>query len=463
VDDQTPGALVPLAPDGLALATYDDGPVPTDERAEVAVLGSLLIDPEAVVTIAAFLKPEDFHNARCRRVYEVIVGLYERRETVDFVTVASELERTGQLALVGGAATLTTMVNAAPTSLHAEDYGRRVERTALLRRLIGAGHQIIALGRDNPPSVDDALNQAEQILFELSQRRVTQDFVPLRKALQDFFDQIDQLQQHRGEIVGTPTGFADLDKLTGGFHEADLIVLAARPSVGKSAFAFNLARNAAVQGHGAAIFSLEMSVEQIVQRMLCSEASVDSQRLRQGYIDEYEWRRISEAFGVLSETPIWFDDTPAISTMELRMKARRLKAEHDIKLIIVDYIQLMQGRGLENRVQEVSEISRSLKQLARELRVPVVALSQLSRAIETRQDHRPVLSDLRESGSIEQDADIVMFIHREELYNPTTDRRNIADLIVAKHRNGPTASIPLRFFPGQIKFADLEIYRTAEP
>jgi replicative DNA helicase len=444
------------------LSVLDRAP-PSDERAERALLGALLIDPEAIVAIAPFLEPAHFYRARHGRIYEAVVALYERRATADFVSVASELEQNGQLELVGGTAYLTALINAAPTSLHAEAYARIVERCGLMRRLIGAANDIAAIGYENPPDVDEALDRAEQALFDVSQRRVQQDFVTLRKGLQDFFDQIEQLQEQRGEVIGVPSGFADLDKLTGGLHPADLIIVAARPSVGKSAFAFNLARNAAVVGGaGVAVFSLEMSIEQIVQRMLCSEASVDSQRLRQGYIDEHEWRRISEAFGVLSEAPIWFDDTPAITTMELRMKARRLKAEHDIKLVIVDYIQLMQGRGLDNRVQEVSEISRSLKALARELRVPVIALSQLSRAIEQRQDHRPVLSDLRESGSIEQDADIVMFIHREELYNPNTDRRNIADLIVAKHRNGPTASIPLRFFPGQIRFADLEIYRQSE-
>jgi replicative DNA helicase len=443
------------------LSVLDRAP-PADDRAERALLGALLTDPEAIASIAPFLQAGDFASARNSRVYEVMLGLYERRQPADFVSVMAEIERLGQVDLVGGTAYVAGLANHAPTSLHAEAYARIVERAAIMRRLIGAADHIATIGYENPPDVDEALDRAEQALFDVSQRRVSQDFVPIRRALQDFFDQIDRTQEQRGELLGVPTGFADLDKLTGGLHQADLVILAARPSVGKSAFAFNMARNAAVAGHGAAVFSLEMSIEQIVQRLLCSEASVDSQRLRQGYIDEYEWRRISDAFGVLSEAPIWFDDTPAISTMELRMKARRLKAEHDIKLVIVDYIQLMQGRGLENRVQEVSEISRSLKALARELRVPVLALSQLSRAIESRQDHRPVLSDLRESGSIEQDADIVMFIHREELYNPNTDRRNIADLIVAKHRNGPTASIPLRFFPGQIKFADLEIYRQPE-
>jgi replicative DNA helicase len=446
---------------GRSISLLDRAP-PADERAEAALLGSLLVDPEAIATIASILVPEDFSSTRNARIYEAIAALYERRQPSDFVALAAELERTGQLDMLGGTAYLTTLASIAPTSLHVETYARLVERAALMRRLIGAGRQISDIGFENPPEVDEALDRAERLIFELGSRRVSQTIVPIRSALNEFFDEINSVTERRGELIGVPTGFSDLDKLTGGLHDADLVILAARPSVGKSALAFNLARNAAMEGNGVLVFSLEMSIEQIVQRLICSEASIDSQRLRQGFIDEYEWRRLSDAFGVLSEAPIWFDSTPAISTTELRMKARRLKAEHDVKLVIVDYIQLMQGRGLENRVQEVSEISRSLKALARELSVPVLALSQLSRAIESRQDHRPVLSDLRESGSIEQDADIVMFIHREELYNPNTDRRNIADLIIAKHRNGPTASIPLRFFPGQIKFTDLEIYRQPE-
>ena len=436
-----------------------DGSPPADERAERALLGALLIDPEAISSIASIVGSSDFYRSRHGRIYEAILALYERRQSSDYISIAAELESSGQLELIGGTAYLTGLINSAPTSINAESYARIVERCALMRSLINAANEIAGIGYENSPEINSALDRAEQTLFSVTERRVSQDFVPMRTALNDLFQSLELAQENRGEVQGVTTGFADLDKLTGGLHPSTLVVLAARPSVGKSALAFNMARNAAATGKGVAIFSLEMSVESIVQRMLCGEASVDSQRLRAGFIDDYEWRRISQALGQLSELPIWFDESPGISTTELRMKARRLKAEHDIGFIVVDYIQLMHGRGLENRVQEVSEISRSLKALARELKVPVLALSQLSRAIESRQDHRPVLSDLRESGSIEQDADIVIFIHREELYNPNTDRRNVADLIIAKHRSGPIGSIPLRFFPSQVRFADLEIYR----
>jgi len=434
--------------------------VPANIEAERAVLGALLIDSEAIGEIASFLKPEDFYRERHRVIYAARNDLYDRREPGDLVTLVDELRRRGQLEAVGGVSYLTELASDVLTAVHVEYYAHIVERCALMRRLIDAASQIATIGYENPSDVDDALDRAEQALFQVSQRRVSQDFTALRDALRDYFDTIEYLHQHKGEVVGVPTGFHDLDQLTGGLHPSDLLIIAGRPGVGKTGFALSLVRNAATRFQApAAIFSLEMSTEQLVQRLLCMEAAVDSQRIRSGFIDEFEWRRISEAFGVLSDAPIYIDDSAGISTTELRMKARRLKAEHDLKLIVVDYLQLMQGRGLENRVQEVSEISRSLKALARELDVPVIALSQLSRAVESRQDHRPVLSDLRESGSIEQDADIVMFIHREELYNPNTDRKNIADVIIAKHRNGPIGQIPVRFFPSQTRFADLEVYR----
>lgn len=446
-----------------ARRTVVEKPVPHNLPAEEAVLGALLIDQEAIAGIAPFLKPEDFYSERHRLIYRACLALYERRQPGDIVTVADELARTGHLEAVGGAAYLAYLANAVPTAVHVESYARIVERCAIMRRLIEAAGKIAAIGYENPDDVDAALDRAEQYLFQVSQRRVSRDFVPLYAALQEYFDKIDYLHQHKGAVTGVPTGFHDLDQLTGGLQPSDLIVVAGRPSVGKTGFVLSIARHAAVRHHlPVAIFSLEMSVEQLVQRLLCSEANVDAERLRTGFIDEYEWRRISEAFGVLAQAPIFIDDTANISIMEMRLKARRLMAEQDLKLIIVDYLQLMQGRGLENRVQEVSEISRGLKALARELNVPVIALSQLSRAVEARQDHRPVLSDLRESGSIEQDADIVMFIHREEIYNPNTERKNIADIIIAKHRNGPTGQIPLRFFPSQIRFADLELYRQPE-
>ncbi len=436
---------------------------PLNLEAERATLGAILIDANAISTIAPFLKATDFYSPAHQMIFAARLDLYERRQPGDFITLSDELNRRDQLDKVGGQAYLASLINAVPTTAHVEHYARVVERCSIMRRLIEAAGRIAAIGYQDPSDVDQALDEAERELFLVSQRRVSQEFVPLREALATYFDQIDYLHQHRGEIVGLPTGFHDLDQLTGGLHPSDLIIIAGRPAVGKTSFALSIARNIVISVKAPiAMFSLEMSVEQLVQRLLCMQANVDSHRLRSGYIDEFEWRRISEAFGELSEAPMFIDDTANISILELRMKARRLKSERDIKLLIVDYLQLMRGRGLENRVQEVSEISRGLKALARELDIPVIALSQLSRAIESRQDHRPILSDLRESGSIEQDADIVMFTHREELYNPETDKRGIADIIVAKHRNGPTGQIPLRFFQSQTRFADLELYRSPD-
>lgn len=437
--------------------------VPHNIEAEEALLGALLIDADAIARVAPTLRPEDFYRERNGIVYGVRLALYSRQDAGDFVTVCDELERQGKLEAVGGAAYLASLVNAAPTAVHAEHYAHIVERCSVMRRLINAAGKIAVIGYEDPSDTDGALDRAEQILFQVSQRRASQEFVPLHVALKDFFDRIDYLHQHKGEIVGVATGFQDLDRLTNGLQASDLIIIAGRPAVGKTAFCLSIARNAAVlHKTPVALFSLEMSTEQLVQRLLCAEANVDAQRLRSGIVDEFEWHRISEAFGSLSEAPIFIDDSANISTLEVRAKARRLKAEHDIEMLVIDYLQLMQGRGLENRVQEVSEISRGLKGLARELDIPVIALSQLSRAVESRQDHRPVLSDLRESGSIEQDADIVIFLHREELYNPNTERKNIADVIVAKHRNGPIGQIPLRFFPSQTRFADLELYHQSE-
>ncbi len=444
-------------------AAVIDQPVPHNLEAEEATLGCLLIDRDAIIKVAAFLEPEDFFSPRHGIIYRVRRDLYDHQRPGDFVTLCDELDRRGQLEEIGGAAYVSSLVSAVPTAVHVEHYAHIVERTALMRRLIQAGGNIAAIGYEDRDDINDTLDRATQELYKVTERRLTRGFTPLDVALARYFEQIDYIHQHRGEILGVPAGFADLDKLTGGFHASDLIIVAGRPAVGKTAFAMTMARNAAVRFHqGVAIFSLEMSVDQLVQRLLSSEANVDSQRLRQGYVDEYEWRRISEALGVLSEAPIYIDDSAGISAQQLRTRARQLKAETDIKMVIVDYLQLMQGSGRENRVQEVAEISRGLKVLARELNVPVVALSQLSRAVEHRPDHRPMLSDLRESGSIEQDADIVIFVHREELYNPATEKKNIADIIIAKHRNGPVAEIPLRFFPNQTKFADLEVYRQAE-
>jgi len=437
---------------------------PHNIEAEQSVLGSLLIDRDAVIRIAAYVKPDDFYISANGRVYQAILDLYNRREPTDFVTLSDELERKGQLDDVGGIGYLSSLLNAVPTAVHVEYYGRIVERAATLRRLIDAGTRIVGIGYREDGALEDALDAAERALFEVSQKRTTRDFVSIAEVLDRFFDQIEYLQQHRGDVVGVPTGFADLDQLLGGLQRSDLIILAARPSMGKSALALGLAYGAAVQhGKTVGIFTLEMSAEQLVQRLLSTETGVDSHRLRLGQIDDSEWERISRALGRLSEANIFIDDSANVALMEVRSKARRLQAEHGVDMIIVDYLQLMSSnRRSDNRVQEISEISRGLKGLARELNVPVVALSQLSRAVETRSDHRPMLSDLRESGSIEQDADIVMFIYRDDKYDENSEKKGIAELIVAKHRNGPVGSVNLRFFERTARFADLELYREPE-
>lgn len=432
---------------------------PHNLEAEQSVLGSLLIDRDAVIRVASFLKAEDFYSGGNAVVYQAIVDLYNRRVPPDFVTVVDELERRERLHEVGGVSYLTQLIEAVPTAVHIEYYARIVERTATLRRLIDAGAEIITIGYDEASEVEDALDRSERAIFNVSQKRTLRDFVAIGEVLEHYFDKLDTIQQHRGEVVGVPTGYADLDKLTGGLQRSDLVILAARPAVGKTSFQLGIAHAAAVKyGKKVGIFSLEMSAEQLVQRLLSMETGVDSHRLRLGFIDDTEWDQISRAFGRLAEAAIYIDDTPGISVMELRSKARRLLAEQGLDLVIVDYLQLAAGRRSENRVQEISDISRGLKGLARELNIPVLALSQLSRAVESRADHRPMLSDLRESGSIEQDADIVMFIYREDVYDKETDKKGIAEVIVAKHRNGPTDTVHLRFFERTARFADLELY-----
>ena len=435
--------------------------LPQNIEAECGVLGSIIIDPEAIVQVADFLVPDDFYRDAHRTIYEVILQLYEQHEPADFITICDELERRNKLEDIGGASYITSLVNQVPTSGNVEYYGRIVERTAILRRLIHAAGQIAAIAYEEGDA-DVALEKAEQLIFNISQRHSRIDFSLLRDILAEYMQKLDQLHEHRGNIVGVPTGFTDLDRLTGGLQRSDLIILAARPAVGKTSLSLSLAHNAAVKyQHSVAIFSLEMSKEQLVQRLLSMDAGIDQQRLRTGWIEDEEWERIIYAMGTLSEANIWIDDTAGISTVEMRSKARRLHAEHGIDLIIVDYLQLMQatvgGKRNENRVQEISEISRNLKGLARELNIPVLALAQLSRAVESRQSKVPQLSDLRESGSIEQDSDIVMFIYRDDVYNPESERKNIADIIVAKHRNGPVGEVSLYFQASQTRFRDLEV------
>lgn len=432
---------------------------PHSLEAEQSVLGSLLIDRDAIIKVAAFLRADDFYTGANGLIYKAILDLYNRREPTDMVTLSDELQRRTQYDQAGGLSYLSSLLNAVPTAVHVEYYARIVERAATLRRLIEAGTEIVDIGFRDGIETEDALDAAEKTIFDISQRRQTKDFVSMGEVLDAFFDRIDYLQQNRGEVVGVATGFSDLDQLTGGLQRSDLIIVAARPSMGKTSLALGMAYGAAI-GHKktVGIFSLEMSAEQLVQRVLSMETGVDSHRLRLGQIDDSEWDRISRAFGRLSEAPIFIDDSAAASIMDIRSKARRLQAEQGLDMVIVDYLQLMSGRRTENRVQEISEISRGLKGLARELNVPVVALSQLSRAVESRADHRPMLSDLRESGSIEQDADIVIFIYREDKYEEDSEKKGIAEIIVSKHRNGPVGSVNLRFFDRTARFADLELY-----
>ena len=435
---------------------------PANTEAEEAVLGSLLIDPDAILHIATFLQASDFYVPRHRWIFQAIHDLHERREPADLVTLTDELERRDHLSAVGGASFLTGLINATPTSIHAEYYARIVERTAVLRRLINAATEIAKLAYQDTQDIDVVVDQAETLIFAISEKRVARDLVPIRQVLDQYYDRIEYLMQHRGEIIGIPTGLTDLDKLVGGFQRSDLVIIAGRPGMGKTSLALSIALQAARRWHKrVGIFSLEMSNEQVVQRLVSAETGIDSRRLRVGDIHENEFGVFVEATGVLSDAPIFIDDTPAISAMEMRSKSRRLHAEHGLDMVIVDYLQLMRGEAGSdgNRVQEISYISRSLKSLARELNVPVVALSQLSRAVESRQEKRPILSDLRDSGSIEQDADVVMFVYRDVEYNLDTEFPNLAEVRVAKHRSGPTGVVSVYFKKELAKFENAEISR----
>jgi replicative DNA helicase len=442
-------------------STVPDKLQPHNVEAEEAVLGSLLIDPDAIIRVATFLEPADFYVERHNWIYETIRDLHERREPADMVTLTDELERRGLLSEIGGPAYLTGLINATPTSIHVEYYARIIERTAVLRRLIEAAGQIARLAYQDTEEVGEVVDRAEELIFGVTSRRADHDLRHIRQALDKYFDRIEYLYQHRGEVVGVPTGLSDLDKLLGGLQRSDMIVVAGRPGMGKTSLGLSIALQAArrIQKR-VAIFSLEMSDEQLVQRLVSAETGIDSQRLRLGDIKEDEWPTFIQATNLLASTSVFIDDTPAISALELRSKARRLHAEHGLDLLIVDYLQLMRGDSRsENRQQEISYISRSIKALARELNIPVLALSQLSRQVESRHDKRPLLSDLRESGSIEQDADVVLFIYRDDVYNPDTEFPNLAEIIVSKHRSGPTGIFSVYFKKHLAQFVDLEVQR----
>lgn len=446
-----------MAIEPLALERGFEPLPPHNTEAEESVLGSLLIDPEAVEAVVAFLHPEDFYHPRNRAIFAAMVRLFERRQPTDFVMACDELERSGELESVGGVGYLSRILTVVPTSVHVEYYGHVVERTAVMRRLISAAGRIAAIGYEDHAEIASALERAEQELFRVTQVRVARDFQHIRDVLAEYLEQIQPAGVEEQAVrAGIPSGFIDLDRILGGLQRSDLVILAARPSLGKTALALNIARNTGVRFNlRTAIFSVEMSRYQLAQRFLATESGVDSTRIREGRLSETEVRRLSEAFDVLGAAPIYVDDTPSIGITELRGKARRLHSEEPLDLVIVDYIQLVGGSSRENRVQEMSEVSRSLKTLARELHVPVLALSQLSRAVESRSPHIPMLSDLRDSGSIEQDSDVVMFIYREDVYNRETERKGITDLYIAKHRNGPTGMISLLFMERNTRFVDL--------
>ncbi len=432
---------------------------PQNLEAEESVLGAMLLSPGAIGAVTEILSANDFYRESHGVVFRACLALYQQGEPVDAITLVDSLEERGELEQVGGRARIHELVALVPATANAAHYARIVREMATLRGLVRAGAEIARLGQDRPGETTDLVDRAEQIVFDLAQQRVTSDFSHIEGLLKESFERIMHLYEAGADVTGCPTGFKELDKLTSGFQPGNLIIIAARPSMGKSALALNMAQNLAVRHDvPVALFTLEMSKSEVTQRMMCSEAKVESQSLRTGKLKTEDWPRLTAACDKLMKAPIWVDDTGSITMMEIRSKARRLKSrEPKLGLIIVDYLQLMtSGGNSENRVQEVSQISRQLKILARDLEVPILALSQLSRAVEQRHDKRPILSDLRESGSIEQDADLVGFVYRDEYYNgEESDSQGIAELILAKHRNGPTDTIKLSFLKRYAKFADL--------
>lgn len=434
---------------------------PQNIDAEVSLLGSVLIEDEVITSIADKIFPGDFYDKRHGTIYAAMVKLYEKHQPVDLLTLSNALKDNDELEDVGGSSYLTELTNAVPTAAHAEHYADIVAEKAMRRKLIKASEDIVNLSfGDGASSVQEILEQAEKRLFAVSQQTTKQDLVSIEQILADGFDRLDELHKNKGRLRGVRTGWKDLDNMTAGLQRSDLIILAARPAMGKTTLVGNLIQNVATHENQAVLFfSLEMSKDQLVDRMLASESGVDAWNIRTGNLTDDDFEKLGAAMGSLSEAPIYIDDTPGITVLEMRTKARREAQKHPLGLIVIDYLQLMSGSrggGDFNRVQEVSEISRGLKLIARELNVPVIALSQLSRSVESRSPQIPQLADLRESGSIEQDADIVAFLYREDYYNPDTDRQHIADLILAKHRNGPTGRIELYFHPEKLKFLSLD-------
>lgn len=429
---------------------------PHSVESEQSILGSIILDKEAIITVAETINPSDFYKEAHKVIYESMLKLNSNNEPIDLITLIEELRKEGHLDSVGGISYLTSLSTIVPTTSNVKYYANIVKEKSVMRQLIKASNEIINLGYDASTDVQEILDKAEKNIFDISQEKASDDIQPINLVLQDTFDMIERLCTQKSDVTGITTGFTDLNKKINGLQRTDLILLAARPAMGKTAFSLNLVQNAALKGDASvAVFSLEMSKEQLVQRMLSAQSNVELSKIKTGTLGDSDWPRIIDAMAVLSEANIFIDDTPGIKISEIRSKCRRLKIEKGLDLILIDYLQLMEGEGKnENRQQEIAKISRSLKILAKELDCPVVALSQLSRSPELRKDHRPILSDLRESGSIEQDADIVMFLYRDEYYHDDSEKKNIGEVIVAKNRHGETGSVELVWFGQVQKFAD---------
>ena len=432
---------------------------PHDIEAEQAILGCMLTDKDSVISAIEVLKEDAFYREDNRAIYAAILSLYAKSEPIDIITVKAELVESGSFERVGGLEYLASLPERVPTTANVDKYIKIVDEKAMLRNLINSANELVALGFNETEEVDQIMDMAEKKIFDLSQKKNAKGYTHLKDVLVESFAKLEELYNQKGRLSGISTGFSDLDLKTSGLHNSDLIIVAARPAMGKSAFAINIATNVAIQSSKpVAIFNLEMSKEQVGNRILCCEAMVDSNKIRTGQIEDDDWVKLASTLGRLSETPIYIDDTAGISIMEIRAKCRKLKLERDIGLVVIDYLQLIQGSGSKNssREQEISEISRSLKILAKELDIPVIALSQLSRSVEKRDDKRPMLSDLRESGAIEQDADIVIFLYRDDYYNEDSEKKNVAEVILAKHRGGSTGTVDLAWLPSYTKFANLE-------
>ena len=437
---------------------------PQDIEAEQAVIGSMLTDQDAVIAAIEKLKPEDFYREDNKLIYSAILNIYNRAEPIDIITLKAELSSMGKIDAVGGLEYIAKLPEKVPTTANVDRYIKIVEDKAMLRRLIKTANEILSLGYDQTEDVEAVMDSAEKKIFDVMQKKNQKGYTSIKDILVESFTKLEELYNQKQHITGVPSGFADLDKLTAGFHGSEFILIAARPAMGKSAFALNIGTYAATRANvPVAVFSLEMAKEQMGNRILCSEALVDSNHVRTGDLNDEELSKLAEASGILSQAQIFIDDTPGISVMEIRARCRKLKIEQHIGLVIIDYLQLIQGSGKSaGREQEIAEISRSLKILAKELEVPVIALSQLSRAVESRPDHRPMLSDLRESGSIEQDADIVMFLYRDDYYNEDSPEKNVAEVIIAKQRAGSTGTVKLAWVGEYTKFANLDIHRMEE-